>query len=840
MLHQKMRLLILALFVCSNIFAQYNSAFDYSNPKSYEIGGLQIEGTNYLDPKIVSNVSGLVVGDKIKIPGTEIAKAIKALWKQNLFSDVKIEIEKTIGDAIFLKILVTEKPRLSRYSFQGVRKGESEDLKEKLSLIKGRVITEDIKVDAVSKIKDIFVQKGFPRAKVQVIENPDTLMNNSAYLIFKTERGKRTKINEITFDGVKNVKKGKLKRLMKKTKTRDWWTFFSVSKFNKKEYEEDKERILEYYHNKGYKDATIENDSVYLAKNGHMNVHLKMNEGKIYYLRNILWKGNVKYDEKVLNEVFGLKKGDVYNQTLIDSRLYQDQSGRDITSLYMDEGHLFFRITPIEAKVENDSIDLEIKIFEGPQATVRNITIVGNTRTHEHVIRREIRTKPGQKFSRSDIIRSQRELANLGYFNPEGMGVQPKPNPENGTVDIEYKVDEKPSDQLEMTLSYGGTDYVSGKPLFLGTIGVRFTNFSLRNIFSKEGWGRYLPQGDGQQLGIRAQLNGLQYQSYTFSFNEPWLGGKKPNSFTFDVNHSRYSPNAGIIQEAAGQEQRFISNSIGISLGKRLSWPDDYFNYIASVRMENYYMKNYQRFIYINSGTANLFNLSFSQTLLRSSIDNPIFPRTGSTVSLTLTLTPPYSLFSNKNYDNVGDAEKYKWMEYHKWRFKSDWYKSLGGNFVFRLASKMGYVGYYNKQIGAPPLERYQMGGDGLQGGLQIGTELIALRGYDPEEFVAYDRATIFNKYQMELRYLVSPNPASTAYILAFADAGNTWSTFKDYNPFDLKRTVGAGFRIQLPMFGLLGLDYGFGLDKSERNRNGNNSIWGYGRLSFMLGFEPE
>jgi len=838
--HYKMRLILFALFICTNVFAQYNASFDYSNPKTYEIGGIQVEGTNYLDPKIVSNVSGLIVGDKVKIPGTELAKAVKALWKQNLFSDVRIDIDRTIGDAIFLKIIVVEKPRLSRYAFEGVRKGESEDLKEKLSLIKGRVITDDIKMDAVNKIKDIFVQKGYPRATIKVTEKPDTIMNNSSLLIFEIQRGKRTKINEVAFEGNTAVKKGKLKRLMKKTKTRDWWTFFSVSKFNRKEYEEDKERLLEHYHNKGYKDASIEKDTNYIADNGHMNIKIKINEGKIYYLRNITWKGNVKYDEKVLNDVFGLKKGDIYNQTLIDSRLYQDQSGRDITSLYMDEGHLFFRITPIESKIENDSIDLDIKIFEGPQATVRNISIVGNTRTHEHVIRREIRTKPGQKFSRSDIIRSQRELANLGYFNPEGMGVQPKPNPENGTVDIEYKVDEKPSDQLEMTLSYGGRDYYTGRPLFLGTIGVRFTNFSLRNIFTKEGWGRYLPQGDGQQLGIRAQLNGLQFQSYTFSFTEPWLGGKKPNSFTFDINHSRFAPNAGIIKEESGKEQRFISNSVGVSLGKRLRWPDDFFNYIASVRLENYYMKNYQRFAYINSGNANLFNIQFMQTLLRSSIDNPIFPRNGSTVSLSLTLTPPYSLFSKRDYSNLADAEKYKWMEYHKWRFKSDWYKSLGGNFVFRISAKMGYVGYYNKQIGAPPLERYQLGGDGLQGGLQIGTELIALRGYNPEEFAAYDRATIFNKYQMELRYLVSPNPASTAYILAFADAGNSWSSFSNYNPFNLKRTVGAGFRIQLPMFGLLGLDYGFGLDRTLKDRDYNNSIWGYGRLSFMLGFEPE
>lgn len=812
---------------------------DYSSPQTYEIGGIEVAGANYTDPNGIIAISGLTVGKTIRIPSDQIGKAIRKLWKQGLFVDVNINIAKRIGDIVFLEIMVKEYPRFARHGYKGIPKGQHDDANSAVRryLQKGRAATPSMKLNAVQALKAVYIEKGFLDVQIDVTEEEDKILKNSIRWVFNVKKGKRVRIAEINFYGVEKVKKGKLYRSMKETKRNNFWALFKPSKFIEKEYENDKNNIIAQYNNVGHRDALIAKDSVYLVQKGKrkvMHIDIHVYEGQAYRFGDIVFRGNTTYSDRVLNNIFGIKKGDVYNEELIQTRLNFDRNGRDISTLYMDNGYLFFRADPIEKGVRNDSVDLEIRISEGPIAIIDKVIIKGNDRTHEHVIRRELRTLPGNKFSRSDIIRSQREITALNYFNPENLQINTPVNPQRGTVDIEYIVEERPSDQLELSAGWGGV----GRGV-IGTLGVTFNNFSLRNLFKPEAWNP-LPQGDGQKLSLRIQTNGRFFQSYNFSFTEPWLGGKKPNSLTVSAYHTNFN-NGFSLESSAFQRLQITGASIG--LGTRLRFPDDFFVYQVSLNYRN--MDLLRRFDF-EIPTGSFHTLSLSQTISRNSIDNPIFPQKGSNISLTLNLTLPYSLFSGRSeadYAAMNPADKFRLVEYHKWDFLAEWYGKIIKNFVVKVSLKMGFLGYYNPNVGLSPFDRYELGGDGISNfqGLQ-GKDIVSLRGYrDPITDVSTANAqgaAIYNKFTMELRYLISPNPSATIWVLAFMEAGNAWANFQEYNPFQLKRSVGAGVRVFLPMFGTLGFDYGIGFDKPHLN--GSTKVTDYGAFNIVLGFEPK
>ncbi|MDX2002632.1 MAG: POTRA domain-containing protein [Chitinophagales bacterium] len=880
-MRQYIAYLLIPVFVCLGYVAQAQqpvdsteAVIDYSDPKEYTIGGITVSGTQFLDPDILVAISGIGVGDRITIPGDAISNSLSKLWDQGLFTDVQIRITKTIGNTAFLDIALVERPRLNNKTFPNTKKSESDDLAEKIQLVKGRVVTENSKVTIANVVKNYYRDKGFLDARVTIKEVPVPNQVNLVNLEIVIEKGKKIKIAKISFEGVEQVSTMKLKKKMKDTKekvridlnsifnidtmkaarkekiklgtvlenlaptrTLEYLSehvrlnVFSTSKFKKADYEKDKNSIIAYYNSMGYRDATITADTVYLDNN-ELKINIKIDEGGKYYFRNISWKGNTIYSSIQLDSILGIHKGDVYNQELLDTRLNMNPSGRDVSTLYMDDGYLFFQVTPLEVAVVGDSIDLEIRINEGPQATINEVRIMGNTKTKEYVIRRELYTIPGNKFSRSDLIRSQREIANLGYFDTEQMEVVPMPNPEKGTVDIEYRLVEKPNDQLELSAGWGGR----GRGV-VGTLGVTFTNFSIQNLFKKGTWSP-LPSGDGQKLSLRVQTNGRIYQSYNASFTEPWLGGKKPNSFTISWYHTRFA-NLNSNNEVTG---RLITNGASLGLGIRLKKPDNFFTFQALLNYQNYTLDNWvsSNFI-ITDGSSN--NLSLKFILARNSVDQPIYPRRGSNIMLSLQVTPPYSFLNGKDYTTLTDNQKYKWIEYHKWRFTAEWFTPLTRKekmpIVLRMVAKFGFLGYYNKDIGYSPFERFELGGDGLSNISFYGRDIIALRGY--EVITPSTGAPFFNKFTMELRFPFSLNQSATIYSTAFVEAGNYYMTIKDYNPFKLNRTAGLGLRIFLPMFGMLGFDYGIGFDKNAGNTTGFGNFLGqYGKFSIVLGFEPD
>lgn len=781
----------------------------YENPKEYEIGGITISGIEFLDKNVLILISGLTVGEKVMVPGEKFSKAINQLWDQGLFSDVKITLTSIQGEVIFLNIYLEERPRLSKFSFKGIKKSEADDLRDKLKLSKGQVVTRNLTSNASNTAQKYFIDKGFHNVEVKITEHPDTAMVNHVFLIIDVDKKQKVKINDIVFEGNTEFTTAQLQRTMKETKKKRWYGVFKASKYLESNYEDDKKKIIEKYNSKGFRDATIVWDSVYKFSEDLLEIKVKIEEGRKYYFRSINWVGNSKYSSKILNDILGIKKGDVFNQSVLESRLFMNQNGRDVTSLYMDDGYLFFNVTPVEVFVENDSIDFEMRIYEGKQATVNKVTIVGNTKTNDHVIMREIRTKPGQLFSRADIIRTQRELSQLGYFNPETLGVEPTPNPAEGTVDIEYKVEEKPSDQVELSGGWGAGRVV-------GTLGVSFNNFSAKNMFKKDAW-TPLPSGDGQKLSLRAQSNGLWFQSYNFSFTEPWMGGKKPHSFSTSVYHSIQSN--GVKRSDASRVGIDITGA-SLGLGRRLKWPDDYFTVYNDITYQHYTINKWPSFVF-NEGESN--NLSTKFIFSRNSIDQPIYPRSGSQTTFTVQFTPPYSLFNNKDYSRMEDAQKYKWVEYHKWKFTTAWYNRIYKDLVLYTKAGFGFLGHYNNQIGAAPFERFYLGGSGLTGFALDGREIVALRGYDDQAVSPQTGATMITKYTAELRYPISLNPSATIFVLGFAEAGNTWAssketvglwpTSKKYNPFDVKRAAGVGVRLFLPMFGQFGFDYGWAFD---------------------------
>jgi len=815
--------IIVLLFFSITLTAQVSlkdklSRINYANPEEYVIGGIQISGVQYLDHNVIIHLTGMQVGDTIMIPGEKVSNAVEKLWEQGLFSEVKIVADRIIDDNIFLDIVLSERPRLAKFAFKGVKKGEADDLRENLKLVKGSQVTDNLLMNIRSGTKRYFIDKGYLNTEINIVQEEDTTMPNSVILYINIDKHDRIKIENLIIEGNEHFSDGKIKRLMKDTKEKAWYRFWKTSKFIRTEFKEDKKAIINKYNEEGFRDARILYDSIQKNEES-INLVIGIEEGKKYYFRDIDWVGNTKYTDEQLSRVLAIEKGDVYNQKLLDEQLMGENS---VFSLYQDNGYLFSNITPVEVNIEKDSIDLEMQVYEGKQARINEVTIDGNTRTNDHVIIREIRTRPEDLYKRSDIQRTIRELSQLGYFDPEKMNVNFEPDPEKGVVDLEYIVEEKPSDQIELSGGYGAG-------MIVGTLGLTFNNFSLQNVFNPRAY-RPLPAGDGQRLSLRAQASGPYYQNYSFTFVEPWLGGRKPNSLSVSVYNSRQKYGS----DSARQE--FIVTGASAGLGQRLEWPDDFFTLYSQLGYKHYNIHQWSGFIY-DDGTSN--NINFTANIARSSSGpNPIFPTRGSKMDLSLELTPPFSLFNNKDYTTMNPQEKYKWIEYHKWKLKADWYTTLMGSkeggsqaLVLRSKFEFGFLAYYNSDIGPSPFEGFQLGGDGLYGYNLYGRETIGLRGYNNNSLTPSSGGNLYNKFSLELRYPLSLNPTATFYGLAFIEGGNAWNDFSNYNPFDIKRSAGFGIRVYMPMIGMLGVDWGYGFDDIEGKTGVNGS-----QFHFVIG----
>jgi outer membrane protein insertion porin family len=802
---------------------------DYNNPREYIIGGISVSGLNFMDQSIIIMVSQLTVGEKIIVPGEDIAQAINNIWKQGLFTDVSIGVTSIQDDQIFLDIALKERPRLSKFEFTGAKKSDVTKITEKLSLVRGDVITENMLFRAETIIKDYYIDKGYLKPVVEVTQKSDTIRPNSIHLEFDVDRGRRTRISEVVVNGNEALSDRQIKRLMKKTRERSLRFIFNSSKLIQDDFIADKQKIIDRYNELGKRDAVIYRDTVYFVEDNRIVIELFIDEGPTYYFRDITWVGNTVYSDELLSGILGLRKGDVYNQTLLNKNLFMNmEAGIDVSSLYLDDGYLFFSVTPIEVNVSNDSIDLELRIYEGKQAEISKVTVTGNTKTNDHVILREIRTRPGMLFSRSDIIRSQRDIIQLGYFDQEKIDVVPTPNPIDGTVDILYVVEETSSDQIELSGGWGANRII-------GTLGLSFNNFSARSILKKDAW-RPLPSGDGQKLSVRGQTYGRGYVSYNLSFMEPWLGGKKPNAFSISLFQNTMRNNEPKVSDRYGY---FSTLGGTVGLARRLRVPDDFFYLRQTISFQHYSLSNSGSILGSSFaiGDGNYSNLSYGIDFGRNSVDAPLFPRQGSEVTIGLQATPPYSLISGADMEGKSPEEMYKWLEYHKWKFNTTWYTRLVGDLILSTRTRMGFLGFYNKDIGVSPFERYYLGGDGLSNWSIDGREVIAMRGYENLSLTQTNSAgnfigsSIFNKFTAELRYPISLNPMATIYALTFVEAGNTWGRFQDYNPYDLKRSAGFGVRIFLPMFGLLGLDWGYGFDDVPGRPDANGS-----RFHFSIG----
>ncbi|TGE17159.1 outer membrane protein assembly factor BamA [Hymenobacter elongatus] len=809
-----------------NAWAQTPTAAG-AEPQRYELAGITVSGASYLDTNTLIGLTGLKIGDPISIPGEEIGKAIRRLWDQGILGDVSVSTTRIEGTRIFLDFNLKERPRLSKFEFTGISKGQADELKNKIKLIRGKVVTDALLNNTKTQVRKFYTNKGFLDAKATIVQVPDSTLSNSVVLNIAVDKGSKIRIRDIAFEGNNAFTDRKLKGKLKKTKERKSYKILTAGKFQKSEYEADKQLLLDFYNGEGYRDAAIVSDTLVRTEDG-LALRIKVDEGSKYYFRNITWNGNYLYDDKTLASVLAIKEGSTYSKETLEKRMNYNPTGQDITSLYMNDGYLFFGIDPVETKVEGDSIDIEMRITEGVQARIKEVNIAGNTKTSDHVLRRELQTLPGDKFNRELLIRSQRQIATLGYFDPEKIGLNPVPNQAEGTVDINYTVVEKPSDQITLSGGWGGA---AG---FIGTVGLVFNNFSLRKASTLRNW-TPVPAGDGQRLALNVQANGLQYQAYSFSFTEPWLGGRKPNSLSFSLNRTvNRLTNGGSFDIKNGS---FIkSNTASVSLGRRLRWPDDYFTLSNSLSATQYETKDYPLFANFQNGTAS--NITLNTTLSRNSIDNPTYTRRGSSLSLSLSLTPPYSIFKGA-HPNVNE-----WIEFHKWMFDASWFTPIVGKLVLNTRAHFGFIGTYNSNREIGPFERFKLGGAGLGFGgssnFVVGTEFIGLRGYeDPNSPNAIQSPSstgvAYNKFVLEMRYPVSLNPAATVYVLSFAEAGNAFESYRQYNPYKLYRSVGVGARIFMSAFGLLGFDYGYGFDAVPRYSAGQ-ATQEKGRFHFIIG----
>lgn len=840
------------------------SQLNYASPQEYTIAGIEVTGLQILDKNAMISISGLKVGDKIKIPGDDISNAIRKIWNYGLVGDISILVDRIEGTNVYLVIELAERSRLNAFYFSGITKGQESGLKEDLNLIRGRIVTDAMVRNTQAAVKKYFVKKGFLNTEVKITQELDTLTDGIT-LHIQVDPKSKVKINDISFIGNEEIDEASLKKRLKKTKEHPRFVLhrtlltsifqpekylgdpypvswrgvkgflsdniklnvFAGSKFIQSDYDEDKQRLIEYYNSKGYRDAEIIEDSVFNHNDRTINIVFKVYEGPKYYFRNIIWTGNYVYTARQLNAVLGISKGDVYNKELIQRKLTFNPKGMDISGLYMDDGYLFFRVNPVEIAVAGDSIDVEMRITEGEQATINEVTISGNERTSDHVIRRELMTLPGEKFSRSALIRTQQSLSQLGYFAPEKVNPDLQPNPANGTVDIDWQVEEQSNDQVELSGGWGG--YYG----FVGTLGLTFNNFSLRNIPNIKNW-KPLPVGDGQRLQLRVQANGRQYQSYSFSFTEPWLGGRKPQSLTISLNSSVQRSLFGYysIPDPTEDTPTLKVNSVTVGLGRRLNWPDNYFTLTNSISYLRYTLNNwYSGGLGFQDGNAN--SVTLNTTLSRRSVNEIMYPSQGSEISLSLTLTPPHSMWRDLDYSTASNAEKFAWIEFHKWMFDAKYYLPLDSKkkLVIEAKAHFGFIGSFTDKAGIGPFERFFLGGDGLAGGFNsflLGQEIIGLRGYENNKVTPplYDRygtvsigntvqgGIVYDKLGLELRYPVTTGSAATIYGFGFVEAGNNWGSYEDFNPFKLYKSAGFGARIFMPAFGLIGLNWAYGFDK--------------------------
>ncbi len=830
---------------------------NYTLPHKYTIGGITVTGVQYLNSSVLISLSGLQVGDKVDIPGERIRSAMDKLWQQGLFGDVKIVATKVQGEQIFLEIRLSERPRLSKFSFGGVRKGEADDLREKIKISKGDVVTDNMLTKMRNTIVKHYIGKGYFNAKVTIAQVKDTMVLNNVALNINIDKGGRVKIEKINILGNKNLSELTLKSALKKTKeqgsykplfalqesffgffghlfTKDLKNYksyvqevanknlkfriFKSSKFIESDYEEDKLAVVKKLYENGYRDASFLKDSIYKTGRNSITIDIYVYEGDKYYYRNISFVGNTKFTSTELGLLLGIRKGDVYNQEQLDASLQFNPNGIDLMSLFIDDGYLTCTIEPIEVRVENDSIDLQIRIREGRQMNVNRVSVAGNTRTNDKVIIRELYSRPGQLFSRSDILRSRTSLAQLKYFDQEKIDIQtPNIDPTNGTVDVAYKVEETSSDQLELS---GGWGY--GR--LIGTLGVSFNNFSARNFFQKGSW-KPIPSGDGQKLSLRLQSYGKGYVSASASFTEPWLGGKKPNQLSVSTYLSAY--NNGLAKTSTSYYSYNITG-LSFAFSRRLKWPDNYFNLSQTISLQHYNLQNYPLFGQKSSGLYRSY--SYTVGLGRYSTDAPVYARAGSELNMSLELTPPYSLLAPDWFAAKSEEDKYRLIEYHQFKLSGAFYQQIVGDLVLMARTKMAFLGKYSNDIEVTPFNRYYMGGDGMSGSSAIdGRQLIGFRGYANESLTPpptkASKATggvIYSKSTLELRYPLSLNPNSTIFGLVFVEAGNDWGSFSDYTPFDVRRSAGVGVRVFLPMFGLLGLDWGYGFDEIKGLPNAN------------------
>ena len=825
--------------------------------QTYTIADIKVTGADSYEDFVLIGFSGLAVGDEIEVPGEQITKAIRRFWKQGLFSDVKIKANKIEGDKIWLEIVLKQRPRVSEVVYQGVKKSEREDIEVKVGLRAGSQLTPNIIDNTKTVIKKFFAEKGFHNADVTIRQYADQDHPGYVRVAVVVDKKAKTRVGKIYLSGNEALTDLQINKVMKKTNDNNIINLFRTKKFVTEEYENDKRAIIDKYNEEGYRDAYIVSDSVVHNPEDptRVDVYINLSEGEKYYVRNISWVGNTVYPSEVLNNMLGVKKGDSYNLKLLQDRLINDDDA--VSKLYTDNGYLFFNVDPVETSVSGDSIDFEMRMYEGRPATINEVKIVGNERVYEHVVRRELYTKPGQLYSQSDIMRSLRELAQMGHFNQEKLVPDIQPNPEEGTVDITYQLETKSSDQIEFSLGWGATGLV-------GSLGLKFTNFAIQNLFNKKSY-RIVPQGEGQTFSINARTNGVYYTSASISFLEPWLGGKRPNSLSASIyfasqtgysnryykayqnlyntysDYYYYSGNSNYYQQLAESEAdpgKYLRTfGVSVGYGKRLKWPDDYFSFYGELSYQLYMMKDWP-YLLISDGTSH--NFAINLQLSRSSIDNPIYTRRGSQFTLGLKITPPYSLINGKDYSQMTNNEKYHLIEYHKWKFTGKVFTPLtpDSKLVLMTRAEFGYLGHYNKYAKSP-FESFYMGGDGMTSYTSYSTEYIGMRGYTSGSLTPYDISTgrnmgyVYNKFTMELRYPITLEQSATIWALAFLEAGNCFSDIKDYNPFNLKRSAGVGVRIFLPMFGLLGVDWGYGFDKI----NGSNQ-YGGSQFHFVLGQE--
>ena len=834
-------------------------------PRSGVIGGIAVSGVEGYEDYMLTGISGLTVGQKIELPGQEITEAVKRYWKHGLFSNVQIAADSIVGDKIYLHFYLALRPRVSTINYIGVKKSEREDLETKLGLLKGNQITPNMIDRAELLAKNYFDDKGYKNAEINIRQRDDVTAKNQVILDVEIDKKEKMKVRQIIIEGNKNLSDSKIKGgLFTKgafTKTHEAGklsTFLKSKKYTPERYKTDKQNLIDKYNELGYRDATIVEDSVWNVDDKHVSIYLKVDEGKKYYIRNITWVGNTVFSTDYLSRLLGMKKGDVYNQKFMHKRLSEDDDA--VGNEYWNNGYLFYNLQPTEVNIVGDSIDLEMRIMEGNQAHISRVRINGNTRVYENVVRRELRTKPGDLFSKEALMRSAREMASMGHFDPEQINPDVRPNYEDGTVDINWDLVQKSNDQVEFSLGWGQTGVI-------GRVGLKLNNFSMANLFNKNKEHRgILPVGDGEVLSIGAQTNGTYYQSYNASYSTNWFGGKRPIQFTVGAYFSKQTDVSSNYYNSAYMNNYYnylygYGNSynnyyenfydpdkyvklLGVSVGwgKRLRWPDDYFQLSVELAYQRYMLKNWQYFI-VTNGNCN--NLNLGITLSRVSTDNQLFPRRGSEFMASLTITPPWSAFDHKDYKNLAvnpesptytaeQQEKYRWVEYHKWKFRAKTYTALTNGqkcFVLMTRVEFGLLGSYNKYKKSP-FETYYMGGDGMSGySTGYAEETIGLRGYDNGSLTPYGyEGYAYDRFTLELRYpFLLGN--TTIYGLGFLEAGNAWNDTKDFNPFDMKRSAGIGVRIFLPMVGLMGIDWAYGFDKVFGTRGGS-------QFHFILGQE--